>query len=301
MAGFTDSPMRRMCRRCGADVVVSEFVMANAILGAGDDSQIWKILSFTEGERPVGLQLFGPDPELMAAAAQKLEARLHPDFIDLNCGCPSPKIVGQNAGSALMKDLPRMEQIARAMVCAVPHTPVTAKIRTGWDSESIVAVEAAKRLEGAGVSALSVHGRTRAQGYGGDADWNVIGEVVKSVKIPVVGNGSVGGIYPVACIRDSGVAGAMVGRAALGNPWVFTQLRSALDGLPAPLPPTPKERITAMLEYARELRADGEDIPGLRAKLKTFIRDMRGARAARHALDEAATIEQLERLVETIA
>jgi tRNA-dihydrouridine synthase B len=300
MAGFTDSAMRALCKERGADVLVSEFVMANAVLAADEESTLWKLLAFTEYERPIGLQLFGADPILMADAARALEERFRPDFIDLNCGCPSPKIVAQNAGSSLLKDLPLAEKIMRAMVDAVPNTPVTAKIRTGWDDGSIVAAEAAKILEGAGASAIAVHGRTKARGYSGDADWQTIGAVVNSVKIPVVGNGSVGGDYPIHILRETGVAGIMVGRAALGNPWIFENLRAELDGRIPPPPPTPAERLKVMLNYARELEKRGETLPRMRPKLKPFAVGMRGVRKLRRDIDETDTLATLENRIKNL-
>jgi len=300
MAGFSDGAMRRLCRKSGADAFVSELVMANAVLGADNGSDVWKILSFTENERPVGLQLFGADPKMMADAATVLEDRFHPDFIDINCGCPAPKIVSQRSGSALLKDLPLAAQILRTMVASVPNTPVTAKIRTGWDENNIVAVEAAKILEDAGAAAIAVHGRTKAQGYSGDADWRLIESIVKSVKIPVVGNGSIGGGYPVKIMRETGVAGIMVGRAALGNPWIFARLRAELEGRTPQEPPSPPERLKIMLDYARELEKSGETLPKMRPKLKPFALGMRGVRKLRHDIDETHDLAALEILVKNL-
>ncbi len=297
MAGFTDVAYRGVCKRHGADVMVSEFVMCNAVLEAGADSRIWKMLAFPETQRPMGLQLFGADPALMARAARALADKMRPDFIDINCGCPAPKVVCQNAGSALMKDLPLMARIAGEVVRAVPGTPVTAKLRAGWSSGRIVAVEAARMLEGEGIASLAVHGRTREQGYSGDADWNLIGEVVHAVKIPVIGNGSVNGDYPADVIRQSGVAGVMVGRAALGNPWIFTKLRAALDGRPAPEAPSAEEKLRVMLDYARELLLGGDDFGRIRPKLKPFTLGIPGARQLRHEMDTVKTLPELEALL----
>ena len=297
MAGFTDMVFRSLCKKSGADVMVSEFVMCNAVLEAGAESRIWKMLAFPEGQRPMGLQIFGAEPELMARAAQKLVEGMHPDFIDLNFGCPAPKVVCQNAGSALMKDLPLMAKVARAVVVAVPGTPVTAKMRLGWSSGRIVAVEAAKILEAEGVAAIAVHGRTREQGYSGDADWQRIGEVVRAVKIPVIGNGSVGGDYPIGTIRDSGVAGVMVGRAALGNPWIFERLRAGFDGQPASEPPTPEKRLATMLDYTRQLVESGETYAHIRPKLKPFTLGIRGGRKLRGEMDRIKTLPELEALL----
>ena len=300
MAGFTDSAMRRLCKKYGADLLVSEFVMANAVIQANEDSAVWKILSFTENERPIGLQLFGADPKMMADAAAVLNARFQPDFIDLNCGCPAPKIVSQDAGSALLKDLPLAAKIMRAMVDAVPRTPVTAKIRIGWDNMKIIAVEAAKIFEDAGASAIAVHGRTKMQGYSGDADWRVIENVVKNVKIPVIGNGSIGGDYPVKTMRDTGVAGIMVGRAALGNPWIFARLRAELDGNTTPEHPSASERLNTMLDYARELERSGETVSKMRPRLKPFAAGIRGVRKLRREIDRTDNLAELENLISNL-
>ena len=296
MAGFCDPAFRKLCRAQGAQVLVSEFAMANGVLEAQEDSRFWRALAFAEEERPFGIQLFGAEPEFLARAAVRIREKFRPDFIDLNYGCPAPKIVCQNAGSALMKDLPLAVKIAEAVVRAVPDTPVTAKMRAGWDFSHVVAPEFAQRLEGVGVRALAVHGRTRIQGYGGDADWELVGRVVKAVSVPVVGNGSVGGAYPVEAIRASGVAGVMVGRAALGNPWVFARLRAELSGGAPPLPPTIDERLRTMLSYARDLAASGEGFSHIKPRLKPFISDFPGARRLRHAIDGAKNPDELEAL-----
>jgi nifR3 family TIM-barrel protein len=297
MAGFCDQSFRRLCKGFGAEVLTSEFVMANAVLNAGDDSRLWDLVRFGEDERPFGIQLFGADAGLLGEAAAKVRERFRPDFIDLNYGCPAPKIVGQNAGSALLKDLPNALAIAKAVVEAAPDTPVTAKMRLGWDFSHIVAADFAKMLESVGVRAVTVHGRTRIQGYSGDADWKAIAAVVKAVQIPVVGNGAVNGTYPAEIIRESGVAGVMVGRAALGNPWIFRQLRAALAGEAEPEKPTPDQRRSALLAYARSLDAAGETFSHIRPKIKPFTGDLAGARKLRHAIDGAKTLAELEALL----
>jgi len=300
MAGFCDRPFRRLCRENGADFVVSEFAMANAVLEADDDSRLWRTISFSEDERPFGIQLFGADPVLLARAAEKVRDRFHPDFIDLNYGCPAPKIVCQNAGSALMKDLPLAVRIAEAVVKAVPDVPVTAKMRAGWDFSHVVATDFARMLEAVGIRTIAVHGRSRIQGYTGDADWKLIGEVVRAVSIPVVGNGAVNGGYPVETIAESGVAGVMVGRAALGNPWIFRSLRCALSGLPTPDAPDVGERLATLLAYARSLAGEGETFSHTKPRLKPFTAEFPGARKLRHAMDGAGSLEELETLLKEL-
>lgn len=258
MSGFTDIAFRALCKEQGADALVSEFVQSEPLIRARE--RAWRDVDFTPAQRPMGIQIFGAVPASMAAAAKLLEERLHPDFIDLNFGCPARKVVEQNAGSGLLRDLPLMEKIARAVVEAVPATPVTAKIRLGWDSASLVHVEAARRLEDAGIRAIAVHGRTRAQGYSGEADWEKIAEVVRAAGVPVIGNGDVrDAATAVRRVRESGVRGLMIGRGALGNPWIFSQIKNALaaDGNAAASPesgkPPPEIVFSTMLRYAKAL------------------------------------------------
>lgn len=299
MAGFSDVTFRGLCRKYGADVMVSEFVMANAVMEAGPHSRIREILSFPPEQRPVGLQIFGAEPALMAAAAQRIEETLKPDFIDINMGCPAPKIVCQNAGSALLKDVPLAVQIVKSVRKTLKSTPLTAKIRIGWDSHHIIAMEVAQKLCDAGIEMLTVHGRTREQGYSGDADWDLIASIAAELPIPVIGNGSVNGGYDAEIIRKSGVAGVMIGRAALGNPWIFSRLRADLEGRPHTSEPTAEERMQTMLDYARELIENhGETLASIRPRLKPFTSNLPGARKIRKAMDSIQSYEELQRRIQ---
>lgn len=315
MSGFTDVVFRALCKEQGADVLVSEFLQSEPLVRSRE--RTWRDAEFTPEQRPAGIQIFGAVPASMAEAARLLETRLRPDFIDLNFGCPARKVVEQNAGSGLLKDLPLMEKIARAVVSAVPATPVTAKIRLGWDSRNIVAVEAARRLEDAGIRVLAVHGRTRAQGYSGEADWEKIGEVARAVKIPVVGNGDVRDAETaVRRVRESGVAGLMVGRGALGNPWIFSRIRSALAAagfgdaresdagtdFSAEKPPRAVV-FSAMLRYAEELArtrgdAGAENVRWLLARLHPFTCGVPGGKTVRARLSSCGSLDDLRRLLE---
>jgi len=298
MAGFTDSPFRRLCKAQGADVLVTEFANADGLVRGAD--RVWNDLYFAATERPLGVQIFGGDPDLMAEAARRIEARLHPDFIDINFGCPAKKVTCRNAGSSLLLDLPLLEEIAASIVRAVA-TPVTAKIRIGWDEHSIVAVEAARRLEGAGVSALAVHGRTKEQGYRGGADWGVITAVANVVAIPVVGNGSVDSPEMAARLRnETKLAGLMVGRAALGYPWIFREIKAGLAAQPRPPIPTLAERWTAMLTYTDDRLAQlGQDpatanLGGMRAMFKSMVKDLPEAANLRGLLEKVRTRAELD-------
>ncbi len=300
MAGFTDKAFRSLCKAQGADVMITEFVMANAVLEADDDKPLWRIVDFSEEQRPMGVQIFGADPELMGSAARKIEERLKPDFIDINYGCPAPRIVCQNAGSSLLRDLKQLQAVAAGVVRAVQATPVTAKIRIGWDSDSIVAAEAGQALQEVGIQALAIHGRTRRQGYTGNADWGVIADVASRLSIPVIGNGAVDDGYDVRALRDTGVAGVMVGRPALGYPWIFREMKHQLSTGEQLPPPTVEERWEQMLWYCRELTAQRsdwkrwDDLRWMRPRLKAFTTKVRGGRKLRQALDKVQTIEELE-------
>src|SRR3954467_2628631 len=189
MAGVSDKIFRQLCKERGADVLVTEFVSAEGVFRRNERTRGY--LDFDECERPLGVQLFGGNAQHMAEAARQVIEWVRPDFIDLNFGCPVNKVVAKNGGSALLKDCPTLAAVAGAVVNAVAPVPVTAKIRIGWDDNSINASSVARILEDVGIAAIAVHGRTRAQGYSGAADWNVIGEVAAAVGVPVIGNGDV--------------------------------------------------------------------------------------------------------------
>src|SRR5881396_1978418 len=187
MAGVADKIFRQLCKEYGADVLTTEFVSAEGIFRRNERTR--EYLDFDEIERPIGVQLFGADAQHMGEAARQVVKWVQPDFIDLNFGCPANKVVSKNGGSALLKDCPTLASVATEVVRAIAPVPVTAKIRIGWDANSINATRVARLLVDAGIAAITVHGRTRAQGYAGAADWDTIGEVAAAVPIPVIGNG----------------------------------------------------------------------------------------------------------------
>jgi tRNA-dihydrouridine synthase B len=301
MAGFTDVVFRQICKEHGADVMVTEFVMADKFLHERSEHKAWEIVDFTADQRPMGVQIFGGNPANMAEAARRIVDRLQPDFIDINFGCPAPKVVNNCAGSSLLRDLPLMGRIAAAMVGAVgDRVPVTAKMRIGWNHQEIVAVDAAQVLVASGIAAIAIHGRTKEQGYSGEADWEVIHAVADAVPVPVIGNGSVRCGDDAVRIRQAAkVRGLMIGRAALGNPWLFSELRCALDGLPPPPAVSAAERRAVVLRYCRDLLArpaqtvHGDSISWLRPRLQAFAQQFPGSRALRHQLGQVRSYDDL--------
>ena len=237
MAGVTDTIFRQLCKEHGADVTVTEFVSAEGIFRRNE--RTLEYLEFGEAERPLGMQLFGADPEHLGEAARMVVDWKRPDFIDLNFGCPVNKIVSKNGGSSLLRDCPLLEKVARAVVRA-SSVPVTAKIRIGWNAQTVNAPTTARILEDAGIAALAVHGHTKEQGYSGAADWDVIAKTAAAVKIPVIGNGDLASARDVAARMNTGVRGVMIGRAAMSAPWIFAEIKHFL-ATGELLPPPPLE------------------------------------------------------------
>ena len=249
MEDVTDPAFRALCKRYGADRVYTEFVNADALVR--DITSTTRKLTISDAERPVAIQIYGREPEAMADAARIVE-QAHPDFIDINFGCPVKKVAGKGAGAGLLRDVPKMLEIARAVVNAV-HTPVTAKTRLGWDENSLYLengtpfiVDLAERLQDCGITELAIHGRTRSQMYRGEADWTLIGEVKNNprIHIPIIGNGDV--CTPERareCFDRYGVDAIMVGRATFGAPWLFAEMK----GLPVPR--SMSEKVAVLKEH----------------------------------------------------
>lgn len=303
MAGFTDFAFRAICKRFGADVMLTEFVHAEKFLNERSEESAWQTVDFSADQRPMGVQIFGGDPDRMADAAVRIVDKLQPDFIDINYGCPAPRVVRNACGSSLLREPNRLQAIAAAVVNAVStRLPVTAKIRIGWDATSINAVDNARRLQDAGIEALTIHGRTKEQGYRGTANWNVIEQVAQQLAIPVIGNGSLSAGYDLSEIRSfSAVRGLMIGRMALGNPWVFRELKSQLAGVDPMPAPTAADHWQLLLEYAELLVAhrtidDSTPIHWARSKLKSFARDFAGSKALRGQLEKVGTMAELREI-----
>jgi len=300
MAGVTDLVFRRLCKELGADVMVTEFVSAEGILSADERTRIYT--EFDETQRPVGVQLFGADGPRMAEAARKIIDWKQPDFIDINFGCPVKKVVSKNGGSSLLKDCPVLAHVARSIALAIgEQVPVTAKIRIGWDQHLINAPEVCRILEDCGIQAIAVHGRTRAQGYSGEADWNVIDECSRSVSIPVIGNGDLASGADVTHRRaTTGVRGVMIGRSAMAYPWIFREAKHYLATGKAPDPVTLEERWGFVLRHAHLLREWGKfptersAMQSLRSRLMAYTKGLRGGKSLRQRFASVSSITQLE-------
>ena len=247
MAGISNMTFRRICKSMGASLVVAEMVSDKAITYGNEKT--FELLRMNDDERPISQQIFGSDVKSFVEAAKIVEEKMKPDIIDINMGCPVPKVAVKNqAGSALLKNPEKVGEIIKAVVGAV-NVPVTVKIRSGWDQSSINAVEIAKIAEANGASAITVHARTRAQGYTGKADWNIIKEVVNAVDIPVVGNGDVVSCYDAKKMLDeTGCSAVMIGRGLLGNPWLIKECVEYLESGKLPEVIGYNEKID-MMEY----------------------------------------------------
>ena len=302
MAGYTDFAMRTVCREMGAEGLVTEMVSAKAVV-FGDRKTI-PLARVSAEECPCAVQLFGHEPEVLAEAARIVAAGVGggvaPTMIDLNMGCPVHKIVSGGDGSALMRDPALAERIVRAVRDAV-KIPVTVKIRLGWDDAHRNAPEVARAAESGGADAVFVHGRTRTQFYAGTADYRGIGEVVRAVSLPVIGNGDVRDAEGGArLLRESGCAGIMVGRGAVGNPFLFRTLAALLSGQPLPPPPTAAEKYAvAKRQLTLAAKEKGESVAVLEARkhLGEYLRGIRGGSAARAEIFRAESAGEMLRIL----
>jgi tRNA-dihydrouridine synthase B len=301
MAGVTDKIFRQICKEHGADVVVTEFVSAEGVFRRNE--RTLRYLEFSECERPIGVQLFGADPEHLAEAARMIVDWKRPDFIDLNFGCPVNKVVCKNGGSALLRNQPLVAQIARSVVAAIAPLPVSAKIRIGWDQTSINAAAIARTLEDSGVRAIAVHGRTKQQGYSGEADWDVIRNVVNAVSVPVIGNGDLSSVQDVIKRRsESGVAGVMIGRGAMGAPWIFSEVQHYFSTGEVLPPPSLDSRWDLIRRHCVLVVADrgkeDQAMQSMRSRLMAYSRGMPDAKNLRSRLQHVSSLTELDDIIE---
>lgn len=299
-AGVSESPFRRLCRRFGADVLVSEFVSATGIVMNSKRSRAY--LRFDEVERPIGIQIFGAEPAMMADAAAFVAEAYGPDFIDINFGCPVKKVVKRNGGSGCLRDLDLVHTIIRAVDDAT-NLPTTVKIRSGFDERSRDAVAIGLRCEQAGAKVICLHPRTRADMYSGHARWSEIRDLVEALTIPVIGNGDVTTGEDARRMRDeTGCAAVMIARGSHGDPWIFRQARAALDGLPIPGEPDVDERFEICLEHARNAIAfeanPDRAIIDFRKHLGWYTKGLPDGRRLRTELFQSTTLGDVERLLE---
>ena len=300
MAGVTDLPFRLLCKEMGAGLICMEMVSAKAISFHNKNTE--KLMEIEEKERPVSMQLFGSEPDLIAKMAAQIEERPF-DILDLNMGCPVPKVVNNGEGSALMKNPKLATEIVRKTAKAI-QKPLTVKIRKGFDEAHSNAVEMAKYLEDAGAAAIAVHGRTREQYYAGKADWEIIRQVKEAVSVPVIGNGDV--TDPISAhkmMEETGCDGVMIGRASRGNPWIFRQLVEYDKTGNIPERPDVAELKAMILRHARlQLQYKGEytGIREMRKHVAWYTAGYPHSAAIRRRVNEIETIGQLEEVLESI-
>jgi tRNA-dihydrouridine synthase B len=299
MAGVTDSAFRQLIKRCGGvGLIVTEFISVEGL--TRNNLRTHRLMHFEPEERPISIQFFGHNADRMAAAAEIAEAA-GADIVDINCGCPAKKVVNGGGGSSLLRDLPKMAQILRAVRRAI-KIPLTLKYRIGWDDHSINALEVGKLAEDCGVEQLAIHGRTRVQGYSGSANWDIVAQVKQAVKIPVVGSGDVRTIeQALGRLRDTGVDGVMIGRGAMANPWIFRQIAETLQGLP-PYRPSFAEKQAFLMDYLAVMLAEMPSEKGAMGRVKQlaaqFTHGLPGGAVFREQIFHSQTLPEMTAILD---
>ena len=292
MAGITDLPFRMLAKKQGPGLVVTEMISSKAIFYG--DEKTKKLMKVSEKERPVAVQIFGSDVQTMRFAAK--EVSKFADIIDINMGCPAPKVVKNGDGSKLLLNLKLAEEIVKAVV-EEASVPVTVKIRKGWDQDHIVAVEAARAIERAGASAITIHGRTRDEFYSGKADWDCIRQVKETVSIPVIGNGDItDAITAEEMFRKTGVDGIMIGRAAMGNPWIFREISTYLQTGKKAEPISLEEKLAVILEHIeKEVEEKGEQIAikEMRKHIAWYSKNLKESTKLREKINQMVTKKEM--------
>ena len=300
MAGVCNSSFRRIVKEMGVGLIYTEMVSDKAIFY--NNKKTIDMLYMKDEERPIVQQIFGSDKESFVSAAKFIYEEMHPDIIDINMGCPVPKVaVHAQAGSALLKNPEKIREIVSAVVSAV-NIPVTVKIRSGWDEKSINAVEVAKLVEKAGASAIAIHARTRSQLYGGKADWNIIKEVKQNVKIPVIGNGDIKDIYTAKkMLEETECDAIMIGRASLGNPWIFKQVIEYIENDKIIDKPSDIEKIDMCLKhlkYLKEIKIEKVAVLEIRNHVAWYLKGIKGSNEIKNKIYLTKDINMIENILE---
>ena len=300
MAGVSESPFRRLCRAWGADVVVTEFLSAEGIRRE-NEATIAK-LRFNQDEHPIGVQIFGAEPDAMREAAAAVTDVFQPDFIDINFGCPVKKVVRRNGGSGCLRDLDLVQQVIRAVISGT-HLPVTCKIRSGWSEEMRDPVKIGLKCQEAGVRAIALHPRTRTQMYTGAARWEEIARLKEALEIPVIGNGDIKTAQDAhRMYRETGCDAIMIARGSFGQPWIFKQTRALLDGTPVPEVPAVQERFAIALNHARMVQEYEADPIGaaleFRKHLGWYVKGLPNSADLRKKLHAVNSFSEVEGIFE---
>lgn len=302
MAGVSNISYRQIIKEMGAGLIYSEMISTMGIVYNG--KKTIDLINFSENERPISIQIFGSDLKSFVEAAKYIEENFHPDIIDINMGCPVPKVaIKSQAGSALLKDPNKIYEIVKAVVNST-NTPITVKIRSGWDDKHINAVEVAQKIESAGASAIAIHARTRSQGYSGSANWNIIKEVKQSVKIPVIGNGDITSPELAKQMLDeTGCDAIMVGRATLGNPWIIKEIVHYLDTNELLPKPTKIERIEMIKTHYNLLKKYSNTTHALleiRTHALWYLKGIPGTKEIKTKICQAKTEEEFMNIIKEL-